>query len=121
VGGVGGVGGVGKPGGVNRPSQLPSRGGNRINNGDINIGNGNNGGWDDDWGCCHGYGAAAVAGAVTGAAIANTYNDAYIYTLPAGCVVQTISGIVYNNCGGVWYQQQFVGDDPAYVVVSPPQ
>jgi hypothetical protein len=130
AGGYGG--GVGR---VNRPATVPGRanisGGEVVNRGNINRGNFNrtdinnvdiNRDWDvdDHWhGCCYhpvARAAAYTAGAaVTAAAIGSVYN-----TLPASCVVTTVNGVTYQQCGSTWYQPQFDGTTTTYVVVSPP-
>jgi uncharacterized protein YcfJ len=98
-----------------------------INTGNINTGNINRGGanWDNDYGCCNGRGVAWAAGAVTGAAVANNYSNDYygssaVVTLPAGCTTTVVNGVTYQQCGSTYYQNSFVGDNPGYVVVSPP-
>ena len=35
-------------------------------------------------------------------------------------VITLVSWVTYYNCGDVWYQPQFVGEDVTYVVVGPP-
>ena len=86
-------------------------GGNRINTGDVNIGNGNGGGWGGYYD--HPVAAGVVTGAVIGAtaaAVGSTY-----YDLPPGC---PYTG-AYYSCGGVYYQPQYQGTDVTYVTVDP--
>ena len=122
-----GAGGGGiQGGGQNRPSQLPSRpgaGGGGIqgsgNRGDINIdrdniANINHGGDWDNW---H---PGWAAGAVVGAAVAAAAIGSMVYALPPGCGSAYYTGYTYYDCGGVWYQPQYEGDDVVYVVVENP-
>lgn len=37
-------------------------------------------------------------------------------TLPGGCVPETVSGVEYQNCGGVYYRAAFQGNNLVYVV-----
>jgi hypothetical protein len=66
------------------------------------------GGWD------HPVAGAMVVGgaaAVTAAAIGSMVN-----TVPTGCVPVNYGGMVYQQCGGTWYQPQ----GSQFVVVNPP-
>jgi hypothetical protein len=66
------------------------------------------GGWD------HPVAGAMVVGgaiAVTAAAIGST-----VATVPVGCVPVNYGGMVYQQCGGTWYQSQ----GSQFVVVNPP-
>jgi hypothetical protein len=66
------------------------------------------GGWD------HPVAGAMVVGgamAVTAAAIGSM-----VTTVPAGCVPVNYGGMVYQQCGGTWYQPQ----GSQFVVVNPP-
>ena len=38
-----------------------------------------------------------------------------ITALPAGCVASTVSGIAYQQCGGVRYRPYYQGDSLVYV------
>lgn len=73
--------------------------------------NNNGGGWDNDY---HPVGRAVAVGAavaVTAAVVGSMVN-----TVPAGCVPVNYGGMVYQQCGGAWYQPQ----GTQYVVVNPP-
>ena len=86
-----------------------------IQDNDIVAGGGH---WDNDYGCCSGWGAAAAgfaAGAITAAAIGSS-----VYALPPACPVAVYGGVTYNHCGGVWYQPQFQGSETTYIVVEAP-
>jgi hypothetical protein len=52
--------------------------------------------------------AARPAGAPAAGAVVNA--------LPAGCVAETVSGVEYQNCGGVYYRAAFQGNNLVYVV-----
>ena len=80
---------------------------NRDVNIDVDVDQGY-GGWD------HPVAGAMVVGgaiAVTAAAIGSM-----VATVPAGCVPVNYGGMVYQQCGGTWYQPQ----GTQYVVVNPP-
>lgn len=59
--------------------------------------------------------AAAAATAVTAAAIGSI-----VYSLPPSCRTVNYNGFVYQECGDVWYQPQYAGDQITYVVINPP-
>jgi len=52
--------------------------------------------------------AARPAGAPAAGAVVNA--------LPDGCVAETVSGVEYQNCGGVYYRAAFQGNNLVYVV-----
>ena len=57
-------------------------------------------------------GAAIVAGAVIGS---------IIYSLPpSGSTTVIRHGISYSQCGSVWYQPQYSGNNVTYIVVNQP-
>jgi hypothetical protein len=69
------------------------------------------GGWDN---VDHPVAAAAVVAgaiAVTGAIVGSI-----VYTIPSDCIPVNYSGMVYQQCGNDWYQQ----DGTQYVVINPP-
>ena len=66
-----------------------------------------NNGWDNDY---HPVARAAAVGA-TVAVIGSMVN-----TVPPSCVPVNYGGMVYQQCGGTWYQPQ----GSQYVVVNPP-
>lgn len=69
------------------------------------------GGWDDD------YHPVATAAAVTATvAVTSAVVGAIVNAPPPGCVPVNYGGILYQQCGGVWYQPQ--GNQ--YVVINPP-
>jgi hypothetical protein len=61
--------------------------------------------------------AAVTAAAVTTAAIVGSVAR----TLPPACSVAVINGVTYQNCGGSWYQPQYMGTSVQYVVVTAPR
>jgi len=89
-----------------------------VNNNNVNVNKnvnvnvqGNNGccnnGWDNDY---HPVATAAVIGA-TAAVIGSM-----VQTVPPSCVPVNYGGMVYQQCGGTWYQAQ----GAQYIVVNPP-
>ncbi|MHC4094030.1 MAG: DUF6515 family protein [Planctomycetota bacterium] len=44
-----------------------------------------------------------------------------VAALPAGCASQTVGGLTYFQCGGVYYQPRYSGANLVYTVVMPPQ
>jgi len=63
-----------------------------------------------------------AAAAVTTAAVATTAAviGSVTRTLPPACVPVQAGAVVYQQCGGTYYQPQYVGSAVQYVVVSPP-
>jgi hypothetical protein len=71
-------------------------------------------------GCC--YHPAATAAAVTATAMVTAaVIGSVVHTLPPSCTVVMVNGLTYQNCGGTWYQPQFVGTTTTYVVVTAPR
>jgi hypothetical protein len=69
------------------------------------------GGWDND------YHPVATAAAVTATvAVTSAVIGSIVNTPPPGCVPVNYGGIIYQQCGGVWYQPQ----GPQFIVVNPP-
>ena len=64
----------------------------------------------------------AATAAVTTAAVATTAAviGSVTRTLPPACVPVQMGAVVYQQCGGTYYQPQYVGTTVQYVVVSPP-
>jgi len=56
----------------------------------------------------HGAATAMVTAAVIGSVV---------NTIPPSCSMVVVNGITYQQCGGTWYQLQFVGTTASYVVV----
>jgi len=77
---------------------------------------------NDRGGCCRGgwdnnYHPVATAAAVTATvAVTSAVIGSMVRTVPAGCVPVNYGGIVYQQCGGTWYQPQ----GGQYIVVAPP-
>jgi hypothetical protein len=69
------------------------------------------GGWDNDY---HPVARAAAVG--TAVAVTSAVVGSMVGTVPAGCVPVNYGGMVYQQCGGTWYQPQ----GSQYVVVNPP-
>ena len=69
------------------------------------------GGWDND------YHPVATAAAVTAAVVVTSaVVGSMVRTVPAGCVPVNYGGMIYQQCGTVWYQPQ----GSQYVVINPP-
>ena len=69
------------------------------------------GGWDND------YHPVATAAAVTaGVAVTSAVVGSLVRSVPPSCVPVNYGGMVYQQCGGTWYQPQ----GSQYVVVNPP-
>ncbi|MBP6878044.1 MAG: hypothetical protein KBC34_08480 [Phenylobacterium sp.] len=108
---------------VNRNAQV-NRGGNRVNTGNVNVGNNvnvnvdhdNGWGWDDrDYHPVAAGVAFGTAAAVTSAVIGSRY-----YSLPPACAPYPYSGLTYYSCGGAYYAPRYEGDTVVYVVVDRP-
>ena len=70
-----------------------------------------NNGWDND------YHPIATAAAVTATvAVTSAVVGSIVNAPPPGCVPVNYGGMIYQQCGGVWYQPQ----GPQFVVVNPP-
>ena len=69
------------------------------------------GGWDDD------YHPIATAAAVTATvAVTSAVVGSMVRSVPPNCVPVNYGGMVYQQCGGTWYQPQ----GGQYIVVNPP-
>ena len=69
------------------------------------------GGWDDD------YHPIATAAAVTATvAVTSAVVGSIVRSVPPNCVPVNYGGIIYQQCGGTWYQPQ----GGQYVVINPP-
>ena len=84
---------------------------NASRNTNVNVNVNNNGGWDNDYHPVAGAMAVGAAVAVTAAIIGST-----VATVPPGCVPVNYGGMVYQQCGGTWYQPQ----GSQFIVVNPP-
>jgi hypothetical protein len=70
-----------------------------------------NNGWDND------YHPIATAAAVTATvAVTSAVIGSIVNAPPPGCVPVNYGGLIYQQCGTVWYQPQ----GPQYVVIAPP-
>jgi hypothetical protein len=70
-----------------------------------------NRGWDDDYHPIATAAAVAATVAVTSAIVGSIVNAP-----PPGCVPVNYGGMIYQQCGGTWYQPQ----GRQYVVINPP-
>jgi hypothetical protein len=83
---------------------------NKNVNVNVNVDN-RHGGWDND------YHPVATAVAVTAAvAVTSAVIGSMVRTVPAGCVPVNYGGMIYQQCGTVWYQPQ----GSQYVVIVAP-
>jgi hypothetical protein len=64
--------------------------------------------------------AVATTAAVTTAAVATAAVGSMVAALPGGCASAAVGGVVYYNCGGVFYQPHYQGANLVYVVVPTP-
>jgi len=78
----------------------------------VNVNNGCcNGGWDNN------YHPVATAAAITAAVgVTSAIVGSMVRTVPVGCVPVNYGGMIYQQCGSVWYQPQ-AGQ---YVVINAP-
>ena len=86
---------------------------NRNTNVNVNVDRGGccNGGWDND------YHPVATAVAVTAAVgVTSAIVGSMVRTVPTGCVPVNYGGMIYQQCGGTWYQPQ----GSQFVVINPP-
>jgi hypothetical protein len=60
----------------------------------------------------------ATAAAVTATAIVV---GSMVRTLPPNCSQVMVGNVLYQQCGGYWYQPQYAGSSVTYVVVNPPR
>jgi hypothetical protein len=85
----------------------------RNTNVNVNVDRGGccNRGWDND------YHPVATAVAVTAAVgVTSAIVGSMVRTVPTGCVPVNYGGMIYQQCGGTWYQPQ----GSQFVVISPP-
>jgi hypothetical protein len=86
----------------------------------INVDVNHRGCCDNDWDDHHHPIATGMAIGAT-AAITSAVIGSMVTTLPPACTTTVINGIGYSNCGGTWYQPQYVGTSVQYVVVTQPR
>jgi hypothetical protein len=60
---------------------------------------------------------AAVATVAVTAAVIGSMTP----SLPPACVPVQIGAVLYQQCGGAYYQPQYVGTSVQYIVVAPPR
>jgi hypothetical protein len=64
---------------------------------------------------------ATAVGVAAAATITAAVVGSIVYSLPPACSMAVVGGITYQNCGGTWYQPQYMGTQVSYVVVNPPR
>ena len=70
-----------------------------------------NNGWDND------YHPIATAAAITATvAVTSAIVGSIVNAPPPGCVPVNYGGMIYQQCGGTWYQPQ----GAQYVIINPP-
>lgn len=77
---------------------------------------------DHRHGCCGGgYHPVARGVAVgTAAAVTAAVIGSVVYSLPPGCTTVVRYGVSYRQCGSVWYEPRYSGNDVTYVVIEAP-
>jgi hypothetical protein len=65
----------------------------------------------------HGYRPVATGVAIAATAI---IVGSVVRSLPTGCSTVVRHGIAYSQCGTVWYEPQYAGNDVTYVIVNTP-
>ncbi len=130
----GGGGGGARAGGSAKPKQKPQVNNskkdvrtnnvrntsvNNVNN-SVNVNKNVNVNVDSRGGCCgwdNDYHPVATAAAVTATvAVTSAIVGSIVNAPPPGCVPVNYGGIIYQQCGGTWYQPQ----GTQYVVINPP-
>jgi len=88
---------------------------NRNRDVNVNVHGGNYGG-----GCCYHSGVGVAAAVATTAAVTAAVVGTRVTVLPPSCTTVIANGVTYSQCGGAYYQPQFVGGNTSYVVVNNP-
>lgn len=60
----------------------------------------------------------ATAAAITATAVVV---GSMVRSLPPNCSQVMVGNVLYQQCGGSWYQPQYAGTNVTYVVVNPPR
>ena len=107
-------GGGDRGGGRNDANNHDSRGGARTS---VNV-NVDHGGYGRGGYRGGGYGYRDGIG-VGGALVAGLAIGAAVRSLPPSCSSEFVNGVTYQQCGSTWYEPQFVGSTPNYIVVAP--
>ncbi|MDM0052479.1 hypothetical protein [Variovorax sp. J22R115] len=81
-------------------------------NRNVNVNVNNRGGWDNDY---H-HPVAAAAAVTAGVAVTAAVVGSMVNSIPPSCVPVNYGGLIYQQCGNVWYQPQ--GNQ--YVVINQP-
>ena len=69
----------------------------------------------------HGYHPVATAvGVAAAATVTAAVVGSIVHALPPSCSAMVVNGMTYQQCGGTWYQPQYVGTQVSYVVVNAP-
>ena len=63
---------------------------------------------------------ATAVGVAAAATVTAAVVGSIVYALPPACSAVVVNGLTYQQCGGTWYQPQYVGTQISYVVVNAP-
>jgi hypothetical protein len=86
---------------------------NNVSNVNVHVDD-HHSGWDDH--------PVATAAAVTATvAVTAAAIGSIVAAPPPNCAPVNVGGVAYQQCGGTWYQPQYVGTQVQYVVVAPPK
>lgn len=66
----------------------------------------------------HPVGTAVAVGATV--AVTSAIVGSMVRTLPPACVPVQVGNVIFQQCGGVYYQPQYVGSNVQYIVVNAP-
>ncbi len=102
---------------VNRNTNV-NRNVNRNTN--VNVNRGRNVNVDVDVNHRRGYGVGSAIAVGAAVAVTAAVVGSIIHTLPSGCQTVVRNGIAYNQCGSVWYEPQYSGNNVTYIVVNQP-
>jgi hypothetical protein len=89
-------------------------------NTNVNVSVNHSGAYYGGSSCCY-RGPSTAAIVATTAVVTAAVIGARVYALPPACTVVHVNGLTYQQCGSTWYQPQFVGSSPSYIVVVAPR
>ena len=92
-----------------------------VNNNNVNVNKNVNVNVDNNGGCCNNgwdndHPVAKVAAVTATVAVTSAVIGSMVRTVPPGCAPVNYGGMVYQQCGGTWYQPS----GSQYMVVNPP-
>ena len=68
----------------------------------------------------HYHPVATAVGVAAAATVTAAVVGSIVHSLPPACSAMIVNGMTYQQCGGTWYQPQYVGTQVSYVVVNAP-